>query len=425
MWQLRRNSRKRLGRWCGVLTAWVLGLWVLAAHAQVQPILILVSLDGFRWDYLDSADVPHLKALAARGVRSEGLIPSFPTLTFPNHYTIVTGLLPDHHGIVSNTMVDRSIGPDRFTLSSEGVKDPRWWGGEPLWKTVIRQGRKSASMFWPGSEAIHPTYWRAYDTRVPNGDRVQQVLDWLALPEQDRPSFITLYFSEVDTVSHATGPGSVETLAAAKRLDDLIGRLMAGLARAGVDDRTTVVVVSDHGLARTSRERVVVLDDFVKPGEAEVLDSGALLALNPVGAMTADELYGRLAGRHPALSVYRKEALPSWLQYGSHRRVPAIIGVVENGWTVISRERLARNDQEGWKSGGAHGYDPRFRDMHGVFVAAGPRLRRGYVAPSIQNIHLYHMMCAVLGLQPAPNDGDPAQTATFLLPSSGAAETAR
>ena len=141
----------------------------------------------------------------------------------------MTGLYPDHHGIVSNSIYDRTIGPDRFGLNTATAKDPRWWGGEPIWTTAIRQGQKSASMFWPGSEAVHPTYWKPYDEAFPNAERVKQVLDWMALPDAERPSLITLYFSDVDSAAHRAGPESDDALAAAARLDDLVGRLVSGL----------------------------------------------------------------------------------------------------------------------------------------------------------------------------------------------------
>ncbi len=387
-----------------------------AAPAQPGPILILVSLDGWRWDYLARADAPHLRSLAARGVRSEGLIPAFPTVTFPNHYTIVTGLRPDHHGIVSNTMIDRSIALVRFTMSSDTARDARWWGGEPIWTLAIRNGQKSASMFWPGSEAIHPTYWRPYDEAVSNADRVRQVLAWLALPDADRPSFITLYFSDVDTAAHDTGPDSADTFDAAARLDEMVGQLLAGITRAGLQDRTTVVVVSDHGLVRTHPDRVVLLDDYIARDDVDVLDVGAFVALNPGPATTIDALYDKLAGKHPTLSVYRKAALPAALGYGRHPRVPAIVGLVEPGWTATWRQSAARETAAGWASGrGAHGYDPRHRDMHGLFVAAGPRVARGVVRPPLANVHLYAFLCALLGLTPGPHDGDAAATAALIV----------
>src|SRR5439155_9580376 len=180
-------------------------------HAQTSdPLVVLVSFDGWRWDYADRANVPNLRALAARGVRAKELLPSFPPLTFPNHYTIVTGLYPGHHGIVSNTMWTATLG--RFTMSSPVVRDAVWWGGEPIWVTAIRQNRRAMDMFWPGSEApikgIRPDRWWPFDGAVPNADRVARVLDWLALPDGERPSLVTLYFQEVDHIGHVNGPDS-------------------------------------------------------------------------------------------------------------------------------------------------------------------------------------------------------------------------
>lgn len=393
-------------------------IWVVALSAQAGPILILISFDGWRWDYIDRANVPNLKALAARGVRSEGLIPSFPTVTFPNHYTIVTGLLPDRHGIVGNAMFDRAIGPDKFTMSSATARDPRWWGGEPIWATAIKQGRRSAAMFWPGSEAIKPTYWRAFDDGVANDDRVKQVLDWLKLPEDQRPSFNTLYFSEVDHVGHDQGPDSPRVLVAASRLDQALGRLLAGVEALGLAARTTFVVVSDHGMTPASADRLIYLDDYVDPSDIEIVEWSPNVSINPKGPRSAaavDALYRRLFRKHPALHVYKKENLPRELQYGTHPRVPAVVGIAEKGWTITTHLRAAAQRLILKKYGGAHGYDPRHRDLHGVFVAAGPRVRRGYVAPELHNVHVYEFMCALLGLTPAKNDGDPAETSNFIV----------
>ena len=242
------SRRARLSR-----VALVLALALVCAAPAVHraaddpPIVILISFDGWRWDYIDRQPAPNLKALAARGVRARALIPSFPVLTFPNHYTLVTGLYPEHHGIVGNTMRDPAM-PERFTQSSETAKDGRWWGGEPLWVTAIRQGRRAATMFWPGSEAaiggVRPTYWKPYDKQFETRARVAQVLSWLALPAAERPSFISLYFEEVDTAGHDFGPDSPELATAARHLDDALGELVAGVHRLGLDDRTTIVAVS-------------------------------------------------------------------------------------------------------------------------------------------------------------------------------------
>src|SRR6476469_1213293 len=238
----------------------LIGAAPLQPPAPAAPILILVSFDGWRWDYIDRLPAPHLKTLAARGVRARKLIPSFPVLTFPNHSTIVTGLYPEHHGIVANTMTDAAT-PERFSMSSETAKDGRWWGGEPVWVTAIRQGLRAATMLWPGSEAaiggVRPTYAVAYEARPPRLDRVRQVIAWLSLPEAERPAFVSLYFSEVDDAGHDFGPESTELAAAVGELDGALGALMDGVHRLGLDDRTTIVVVSDHGMTPPSYGRVI------------------------------------------------------------------------------------------------------------------------------------------------------------------------
>lgn len=384
--------------------------------AQQSPIVILVSLDGWRWDYIDRADVPNLKALAAKGVRSQGLIPSFPSVTFPNHYTLVTGLYPDHHGIIANAMFDRTIGPDKFTMSSETAKNPAWWGGEPIWQRVIRNGGRSAAMFWPGSEAIKPTYWRSFDDDVSNEDRVKQVLDWLKLPEGQRPSFNTLYFSETDHAGHDFGPDSPELLQAAWHVDESIGALVNGVAALGLADRTTFVIVSDHGMAPLSLDRIIYLDDYLEPDEIEVVEWSPNVEINPLTATSADAIYQKLHNKHPALAVYRRADLPKWLNFGANKRIPAVVGIAELGWLITTHRAEERRMAEGRRfTGGAHGYDPRYREVHGLFIAAGPTVRRGVLVPEFKNIHVYNFLCKLLGLTPAPNDGDFSEVANFFI----------
>lgn len=398
-----------------VVVAAVCAAALLARAQSPAPILVLISIDGFRYDYFDRADLPNLKSLAARGVRSQGLIPSFPSVTFPNHYTIVTGLVPDRHGIVANAMFDRSIGPDKFTMSSATAKNPAWWGGEPIWMTAIKQGHKSAAMFWPGSEAVKPTYWRAFDDNLSNEARVAQVLDWMKLPEADRPMFTTLYFDDVDHAGHDIGPDNPEVLGEVVKADEAIGQLLRGMDALGLSSRTTYVVVSDHGMATTSNDRLIYLDDYLDPSELDVVEWSPIVEINPRSTTSADELYRKLVNKHPALGVYKRDELPKWLQYGTHPRIPAIIGIAELGWTVTTRAGAAEKmtTARGF-NGGAHGYDPRYRELHGLFIAAGGRIRKGVIVPEFQNIHIYNLMCELLGLTPAPNDGDFSQVAKFI-----------
>ena len=336
-------------------------------------------------------------------MRARSLIPSFPVLTFPNHYTIVTGLYPAHHGIVANTIRDPGM-PDRFSMSAETAKDAAWWRGEPLWATAIRQGRRAATMFWPGTEAaiggVRPTAWRPFDKSVTTPARVNQVLEWLAEPDAARPAFVSVYFDEVDTASHDHGIDSKELIDAIRHLDDALGALIDGLAHLGLRDRTTIVVVSDHGMAPLSRDRIVYLDDYVDPETVDVTEIVGLLAVSPKDGDVA-ALYDMLHGKHRALAVYRREETPARLHYRGNARIAPIIGIPKEGWAVTTRARLAEKPLQA----ATHGFEPRDPSMGALFVAAGPQIRRGIVVAPFENVEVYNFLCAVLRLTPAENDG--------------------
>jgi len=375
-----------------------------------RPIVILISLDGWGWDYLQRFSPPTLSRLAAEGVRAEGLIPQFPSKTFPNHYTIVTGLTLAHHGIVSNNMRDPEI-PGTFGLSKRDVQaDPRWWGGDPIWNTVERQGGIAAAMFWPGSETMigggQATYWRPFDDDLPNQDRVNQLIEWLKLPEEKRPSFLTLYFSDVDTAGHRWGPEAEQTRAAALKVDGEIGLLLAGVAAAGLADRVNYVVVSDHGMSALSRDRMIVVDDYIDLKTADVIDWSPVLGLSPKNGDVA-KMYAALKGKHPNLHVYQRHELPAEYRLANHPRLEAIIGIADDGWHITSKTEMARWSEPGRAPpGGTHGYAASAQSMQGLFIATGPRLQRGLVFKPFENIHLYNLMCAMLGVKPSQNDGD-------------------
>ncbi len=378
--------------------------------APIAPIVILISFDGWRWDYLDRVPAPRLSELASRGVRAQALIPAFPTQTFPNHYTLVTGLTPAHHGIVGNAIVDPAY-PERFTMAAATAKESRWWGGEPLGVTAEAQGVRSAAMFWPGSEAEikgqRPTFWKPYDEGMPDTARVDQVLQWLALPDDQRPRFFTLYFEGVDSAGHDHGPESVEVDRAAARLDLALGRLVDGVRQLGLDDRTHFVVTSDHGMAEVAFERSVYLDDYIDLSTIDIVNSGAFLAIVPRRG-TAEDVVRALKGRHPALDVYLRMDTPAHLQYRDNERIAPVIGLVREGWLVVRRGAADRGpaDARQGSAGGAHGYDTTAPSMGGLFVAAGPNVREGVVVEPFANVHVYNFLCALLGITPATNDGD-------------------
>ncbi len=384
---------------------------------RLAPTVLLVSLDGFRWDYLDRYEAPTLAQLAAEGVRAERLVPSFPTKTFPNHYTLVTGLYAARHGIVANTMYD-PVFDASFSLGDRAaVADGRWWGGEPLWVTVEKQGRRSGTYFWPGSEAeiqgVRPSYWVPFDDAVPAAERVAQVLAWLDLPPAERPVFLTLYFSDVDTQGHRFGPDSEEVAQAVRVVDGYLALLVEGLKARGLYDAVNLIVVSDHGMAATSSQRVLLLDDYIDLADVRIVELHPVAMLIPEAGRT-EAVYDALR-RTPHLAVYRKEDVPEALHYRDHRRITPLVGIAEEGWSIATRERYERNPAR--YDGGAHGYDHRLPSMGALFVARGPAFVEGLRVGPFANLHVYNLMAAVLGVTPAPNDGDPDAVLPLLKPA--------
>lgn len=367
--------------------------------------VLLVSLDGFMPDYLERFDTPNLDRIAAEGTRAEALIPVFPPKTFPNHYSIVTGLHPSNHGVVSNTMYDPVMDASFRISDNDAVSDGRWWGGEPLWVTIQRQGGIAATFFWPGSEAeiggVRPRYWKTYEHGFPNQQRVDTVLAWIDLPEENRPTFITLYFSDVDSQGHSHGPFSEEAERAAEHVDSIIGRLMDGLEARGILDEVDLIVVSDHGMAEVSSERIVILDDYVDVNNLHIVDRSPVLMARPVDA-DAHALVAALNAA-PQLTAYHRDDVPEHWHFSGHIRIPEVIAEAADGWTIMTRSQYNRFGQQ--LRGGAHGYDNLLPSMQGIFLARGPSFETGRVVGPFGNVHLYNMMASILGVDAAPNDG--------------------
>ena len=395
-----RLAKRWMGRLCLIC---LISAGATGSSAQtVSSTVVLIGLDGFHPSYLERSPSRHLRELARAGAWARSLIPVFPTLTFPNFYTMATGLYPEHHGIVSNTMVDSNLG--RFALRDRAaMRDSRWWGGEPIWVTAVRQGKRAATFFWPGSDVaiggVRPTWYKVFDAAVPNADRVTQVLDWLSLPAERAPSLVTVYCGDVDDAGYEFGPGATETDAAIARVDSAVGAIMHGLKQRGLEERVNLVVVSDHGLARVDPGHLIYLDDFVDPATVNIVDLGPMLSLSPKpGAV--DTVYRALA-RVPHLRADRKQDMARY-HYGNHPRIPEIVAVADEGWLVTTRGPAAIRSR---LTRGAHGYPPETPSMQAIFLARGPAFRRGVVVPPFQNIHLYALLAHLLGVTPAPNDG--------------------
>ena len=371
---------------------------------DLRPTVLLISIDGFRPDYL-GPNTPNLNTIAARGVRAKWLIPSFPTKTFPNHYTIVTGLYPAHTGIIANNMVDPTIN-GKFTPSDHRqMQNPAWWGGEPIWVTAEKQGLETAPLDWPGSEAAiedtHPTYWREFEPKLSPSQRVEKLLPYFDKPSTERPRFLTLYMDEVDEAGHASGPGSRELKEAVTKVDEAIGGLMAGLRERGIEDQVNIIVVSDHGMAPTSRKRLVVLDDYIDLKTVSVADWGppvALRALDRNNAALAEKLK-----RVPHAQVYLANDIPARYHYADSTRIMPVILLADDGWTIGTRGYVESHPR--WTHGGQHGYDNDLKSMRATFIAAGPAFTQHAILQPFSNVHIYSLMAYLLNLRPAETDG--------------------
>lgn len=368
--------------------------------------VLLVSLDGFRADYVDRPGAVQLRRLAARGVRADRMVPSFPSKTFPNHYSIVTGLTPEHHGIVANAMKDPRLGTFRIS-DTLAVRETGWWGGEPIWVTAETQGRRAASYFWPGSEAriggVLPSWVHAYDHERPRAARVKGALEWLALPGDSAPAIITLYFSDTDDAGHTYGPAAPETDAAIASVDSAVGALLDGIDRLGLRDIVNIIIVADHGMTPSSGERLILLDDYLPRESIDVIDWTPVAAIVPTDG-DVERVYTALQGKHPHLQVYRKGEVPARFHFNANPRITPIVAVADDGWTITERASVVRRGRAAY-DGGQHGYDPELRSMGAVFIAAGPGIAVDRRVPPFRNVHVYSLMAQLLGLRPALTDG--------------------
>jgi predicted AlkP superfamily pyrophosphatase or phosphodiesterase len=392
-----------------------LGLLFAAGAIAQDQYVVLVSMDAFRWDYPQLYRTPNLDKMATEGVSAKSLIPCFPSKTFPNHYSMATGLYPDHHGIVNNSFYAPEFN-ESFSLSNQKAKyDPKFYGGEPVWNTAERQGVKAASFFWVGSEipinGRRPSIWKPYDGAVPFSSRVDSVVSWLQRPAAVRPHLVLLYFQEPDAVSHHYGPIGKETKAVVESLDSLIGVLRGKLAALPEGANVNLILVSDHGMAPISIDRVVELAAAIK---AEWVDQ--VQADNPAMNIKAkpqfaDSVYHALK-RLSHIKAWRCTEVPARLNYGKNPRTLDFTVVADSLWSVTWK--LDRSQAAGRYLKGTHGYDTEYQDMHGIFYACGPMFKKGYRAPSFENLNVYNIVCRVLGIVPAPNDGAPGLPDTVL-----------
>lgn len=376
---------------------------------DLKSTLILVSLDGFRADYLEKYKPPTILKIAKEGVRAKWLIPVFPTKTFPNHYSIATGLYPEHHGIIENNIYDFGT---VFSLNKrEEVQNGRWWLGEPIWVTAEKQGVRTAAFFFPGTEAEikgkRPTFWKTYDGSVPYEERVNTILSWLDLPASERPRLLILYFDEPDTSGHQYGPDSDCVLKAIKRVDEQIQNLVKGLKARKLFGKVNLIIVSDHGMAEVKLENITFLDDYFDFDLTErILWSGEIIQIFPKEGQKEKIIEKLRSIRHA--NCWKKEEIPQRFRYQASPRIAPIVCLADEGWFITSRERyeLQKTRPDFNRTRGAHGYDNQLPSMRAIFIAHGEAFKKKKVVEPFENIDIYNIMARVLGLLPAPNDGN-------------------
>ena len=366
--------------------------------------VVLVSLDGFRWDYNKLYGTPNLDKLAREGVKADRLIPSFPTKTFPNHYTIATGLYPDHHGLVDNSFPAPDLGLFYRMGDRTAVENPAFYGGEPVWVTAEKQGLITASFFWVGSEApvsgMHPTYWKKYNDKVTYEERIDTVIKWLGYPREKRPEMVTLYFDEPDLTSHDFGPVSPETGKVVSGLDSLIGVIRLKISRLPDAKKINLIVLSDHGMGPISSDKYINIKEIV-PGRmiASISGGNPVYLLNPAEGKRDSVLF--FLNSVKGMKAWKKSEVPAKWHYGTNARIPEIVIVADSSWSIGTRPANASG------RGGAHGYDNSDSDMFAIFYAVGPSFKKGYKFQELNNIDIYNLICRILDIKPAVNDGNP------------------
>ncbi|XP_054799189.1 uncharacterized protein LOC129303719 [Prosopis cineraria] len=391
-----------------------------------HSVVLLISSDGFRFGYQFKTSTPNIHRLIANGTEADaGLIPVFPSLTFPNHYSIVTGLYPAYHGIINNFFLDPQTG-EAFTMASH---EPKWWLGEPLWETVVNNGLKAATYFWPGSEVNKGSwtcpveYCRNYNGSVPFEERVDAVLKYFDLPGADIPSFMTLYFEDPDHQGHKVGPDDPEITEAVAGIDRMIGRLIRGLEQRGIFEDVNIIMVGDHGMVGTCDKKLIVLDDlapWIEIPASWVQSYTPLLAIRPPPGIDPSNVVSKINeglksgkvenGKY--LSAYLKEDLPGRLHYAASDRIPPIVGLIEEAFKV---EQKRTNRKE---CGGSHGYDNSIFSMRSIFIGHGPQFARGRKIPSFENVEIYNLITSILKIRGAPTNGSASFAESVLLPGA-------
>lgn len=368
-----------------------------AGLKEQQRYVVVLSMDGFRSDYPSLAHTPTLDSLARVGVKA-AFRPSFPSVTFPNHYSMATGLHPDHHGLINNSF----YASDLDSVYRMGNPNTAFFGGEPIWNTAERQGVRTASFYWVGSEypiqGGQPSIWKAFDKSIPFSDRADSVIAWLQLPEAVRPHLVMWYMEEPDAIGHSATPDSVPTWKKVEELDRVLGDFFAKARLLKNFDQIDFIVLSDHGMATIKPDKCVNLYDYLPRDSFDYVFVGVPTLLYPKPTYV-DSAYALLK-QVPHIKVWKKNEIPEQYVYGKNLRVGDLVVLPEVGGYVL----FSPEPQLGLAA--THGYDNFAPEMEAIFYAAGPSFKKHVELPAMANVNLYLIITRLLNLKPAPNDGD-------------------
>lgn len=384
--------------------------------SQTLPYVILVSFDGFRWDYSERGITPNLDKMKLNGVHASSLRPIFPSKTFPNHYSIVTGMYAENHGLISNSFINPLTEEKYKVGDTVSVRESKWYLGEAFWETAQRNGIKTASYFWPGSEVDidyrRPSLYKKYEHNQPYKQRIDGVIEWLKLPKKNRPHFITLYFHDTDSYGHKYGPNSPEINNSIQRMDNLVGYLNSRLKSIGFIDSTNIIIVSDHGMTEISSDRAVNIEELLSGYDYKFGGAKPFVMIDP-SKEDFGNVYQTLKENENHYKVYLKKNLPGYFHYSKHPFIYPIILLADIGWSLVNNEWLRGLKYSDTK--GNHGFDNNHLDMHGVFIAKGTKFKSGYKTGTVWNIDIYPLLCEIFGIEPRTNIDGRLERIEFIL----------
>ena len=340
-----------------------------------------------------------------KGVRAKGMIPVFVSKTFPNHYSIATGMYAENHGLIGNHFYDAKF-DETYSLSDRSkVKDPKFYGGEPIWVTAEKQDVKTASYFWVGTEApiggIYSSKWKKYEHNFPFEARIDSIVSWFSQPKKERPRLCLLYFHEPDWTGHETGPQSSETGTVVRHLDSLFGDLITKLGQLPISSKLNIIALADHGMAEISSDRTVDLSDYTDMSQIIQEGSGpyALLYSKEEGIIhsAVDDLKNALN-----ISVFLKKDIPDRFHFKNHHRIKDALVIADEGWYIQNQATSSSSTAgEYIPTGGTHGYDNQLKSMHALFIAQGPDFKNDIVTEPFENVNIYPMIAHILDIDPS------------------------